>query len=87
MGVQTFSAVCSGLTTALFTNPLDVVKTRLQVKHPLTGFRSLVQCPLRGGPRFRMHDVHSNNTPAHIIVDVLTCSDMAVYGHELCLHR
>lgn len=31
MGVQTASAVCAGLTSSVFTNPLDVIKTRLQV--------------------------------------------------------
>ena len=32
MAVQTASSMMAGLTSAFFTNPLDVIKTRLQVR-------------------------------------------------------
>lgn len=47
MAVQTSSALLSGLTAATLTNPLDVIKTRLQVLHPTASiFR--MSCPLPG---------------------------------------
>lgn len=35
LGVQTASALAAGATSASLTNPLDVIKTRLQVLAPL----------------------------------------------------
>lgn len=31
-GLQVVSGLCAGLTSGLLTNPLDVIKTRLQVR-------------------------------------------------------
>lgn len=44
MGCQTLASMCAGLTTGLLTNPLDLIKTRIQVR-----MRVGVCCGLAGG--------------------------------------
>ena len=46
LGVQTASALCAGCTSATLTNPLDVIKTRLQVSFAGFAIEGQLSCRL-----------------------------------------